>query len=137
MAKTALMIASLLAAAPLLAQGQQSSSIAQATVRLIKADDYALSGGYNPGLEVKLEGVVEQAGGGLLRLRMAFGSVLVDLGRAGRDLAVAAGQPLQVVASKVMQDGNQKLLAREVRTASSVIRLRDAQGLPIEEAAKG
>jgi len=137
MATTARIIASLLLAAPLFAQGTRAGSLAQVTVRILKADQWAKLGGYDLATEVRLKGVVEQAGGGLLHLRMPFGSVRVELGQAGRNLVLRIGQSLEVVASKVMQNGNQHLLARVVRSESTVIRLRDAQGLPMEEATRG
>lgn len=137
MANTARIIASLLLVAPLFAQGTQAGSLAQVTVRILKADQWAKLGGYDPASEVRLKGVVEQAGGGLLHLRMPFGTVCVELGQAGRKLGFRLGQTLEVVASKVMQNGNQRLLARVVRSESTEIRLRDAQGFPMEEATRG
>lgn len=137
MATTARIIASLLLAAPLFAQGTQAGSLAQVTVRILKADQWAKLGGYNLATEVRLKGVVELATGGVLHLRMPFGSVRVELGQAGRNLVLRIGQALEVVASKVMQNGDQHLLARVVVSDSKEIRLRDAQGVPMQEAAQG
>ncbi|HXC18195.1 MAG TPA: hypothetical protein VNV60_12205 [Holophagaceae bacterium] len=137
MAKTTLMIASLLLAAPLLAQSRQASSFAQASARILLRDSYVRMGGYDPATEVQLSGRVEQAGGGLLRMRMAFGMVTVELGEAGRNLVLRPGELVQVIVSKVMQGSSQRLLTRELRMESKVVELRDVEGLPLREAAQG
>lgn len=133
MAKISRMIASLLMAAPLLAQGPQSTSVAQVSARIIKASAWAKMDGYDPSKEVRLQGVVERTLGGSLLMRMPFGSVQVEVGRT---LAVRAGQAMEVVVSKVMRGGTQRLLARELRMGSKVIQVRDAQGLPMEVASR-
>lgn len=137
MTKSMRILASLMIAAPLFSQARSASSFVQASARIVRPDQYARSNGYDPATEVRLSGVVEQASNGRLMLRMAFGVVSIELGPAGTNLLLRAGQPLQVVASKVMNAGSQRLLAREVRAEAGVIQLRDSQGLPLEEVTQG
>ncbi|MBS1767962.1 MAG: hypothetical protein JST05_11250 [Acidobacteria bacterium] len=133
MAKVAGIIASLLMVAPLVAQGPQGAAVAQVSARILKASAWAKMDGYDPSKEVRLQGVVERTVGGFLQMRMPFGSVQIEIGRV---LAVRTGQAMEVVVSKVMRDGAQRLLARELRIGSTVIQVRDAQGLPMEVASR-
>ncbi len=113
MAKHTLMIASLLAVAPLLAQSPVSGT-ATARVKIISQAAWQRMQGFSAMSEVRLHGVVEQVEGASLSLRMAFGTVRVELGNTAEHLALRAGDVLEVVAAKIMVGGAQRLLATEV-----------------------
>ncbi|HET8901912.1 MAG TPA: hypothetical protein VFM84_08260 [Holophagaceae bacterium] len=113
MAKTALMIASLLAAAPLFAQGPAVGT-ATARVKIISQGAWQQMNGFSAMSEVRLNGVVEQVEGGTLRLRMAFGTVRVELGKVAGNQTLRAGEALEILAAKIMAGGAQRLLAMEV-----------------------
>lgn len=130
MAKHTQLIAALLLAAPLFGQAPASgASIAQVSVRLIKASDALRNAGYDPSSEVRIQGQVMGAEGKFLLMKMAFGVVRVDLGCAGRDLASIQGQMVEMVVSKVMQAGAQRLLARTIQVAGMLIQLRNQAGV--------
>lgn len=113
MAKTTLMIASLLAATSLFGQGPAVGT-ATARVRIISQAAWQQMDGFNAMSEVRLSGVVEQVEGATLRLRMAFGTVRVELGKVAEGRALRAGEVLEIVAAKIMTGGAQRLLAMEV-----------------------
>jgi hypothetical protein len=113
MTKTTLMIASLLVAAPLLAGGSVVRT-ATARVKIISQASWQQMKGFSAMAEVRLSGVVEQVDGATLRLRMAFGTVRVELGKAVGTQTLRAGEALEVVAAKLMTGGDQRLLAIEV-----------------------
>ena len=113
MAKRTLMIASLLAVAPLFAQGPAAGT-ATARVKIISQATWQQMQGFNAMSEVRLTGVVERVEDGMLSLRMAFGTVRVELGQATGTPALRAGDALEVVAAKLMTGGAQRLLAMEV-----------------------
>lgn len=113
MAKAALTLISLLAAAPLFAQ-TPAVGTAQARVRIISQAAWQRMQGFSAMSEVRLKGVVEQADGAMVRLRMAFGTVRVELGETAKDQLFRAGETLEVVAAKIMTGGAQRLLAMEV-----------------------
>lgn len=113
MAKRTLMIASLLAVAPLFAQSP-ASGMATAQVKIVSQATWQKLNGFSAMSEVRLSGVVEQVEGAMVRLRMAFGTVRVELGQAAGTPALRAGDALEVVAVKIMTGGAQRLLATEV-----------------------
>jgi len=113
MTKTTLILTSLLAAAPLFAQAPVTRT-ATAQVRIISQATWQSMQGFDAMSEVRLHGVVEQADGAVLRLRMAFGTVQVQLGEAAKAQTLRAGEALEVVAAKIMVGGAQRLLATEV-----------------------
>lgn len=115
MAKTTLMIASLLVAAPLFAQGPVVGT-ANARVRIISQAAWQQMQGFSAMSEVRLHGVVEQVEGGTLRLRMAFGTVQVELGKVAEGRMLRGGEVLEIVAAKLMTGGTQRFLAMEVNT---------------------
>lgn len=113
MAKTALMIAGLLAAAPLFAQGHAMGT-ATARVRIISQAAWQKMEGFSAMSEVRLRGVVEQVEGKTLRLRMAFGTVQVELGKKAEGQRLRGGEALEILAAKIMTGGTQRFLAMEV-----------------------
>ena len=134
---TQMMLVGLMAAAPLFGQGHSATAFAQASARIVSQSAYARTGGYDPGTEISLQGEVERAADGSVSLHMPYGNVLVELGKAGQHLAFKTGERLQVVVSKVMRGTSQLLLAREVKTETRVVELRDADGMPMEVATQG
>lgn len=113
MAKRARMIASLLAVAPLFAQAPATGT-ATARVRIVSQAAWQRMQGFSSLSQVRLQGVVEQVEGASLRLRMAFGTVRVELGATAGTGTLRAGEALEVVADKIMTGGAQRLLAVEV-----------------------
>lgn len=113
MTKSTLMIASLLAAAPLFAHGPAVGT-ATARVKIVSQAAWQQLNGFSAMSEVRLTGVVEQVDGEMLSLRMAFGTVRVELRKVAGTQALRAGDALVVVASKIMTGGAQRLLAMEV-----------------------
>jgi len=113
MAKTTLLIASLLAVAPLFAQGPAAGT-ATARVKIISQAAWQQMKSFSAMREVRLQGVVEQVEGGSLRLRMAFGTVRVEMGNAAGHQVLRAGDALEILAAKIMVAGAQRLLAMEV-----------------------
>lgn len=106
----------------------QSTTSATCAVRIRprEAADYDLS------TEVTVRGVVEGWEGRSLRIRLAAGVLRVDTGAWNTSGLFEAGTPLEVLASRSMADGRQRFLAREIRHAGGVLRLRDASGAPIQ-----
>ena len=113
MAKHTLMIASLLAVAPLFAQSP-ANGMATARVKIISQATWQKMKGFTTLSEVRLTGVVAQVEGGVLHLRMAFGTVRVELGQVVGTQALRAGDVLEVVAAKIMTGGAQRFLATQV-----------------------
>jgi hypothetical protein len=113
MSKTMIMLTGLMMAAPLCAQAPVTGS-ATARVRIISQAVYQQMQGFTSMSEVRLHGVVEQVDGASMRLRMGFGIVRVELGKAAGTQALRAGDALVVVASKLMTGSAQRLLAMEV-----------------------
>lgn len=131
MVKRGTMLMALMAAFSALSAQAPATGIAQVSVRILRPSVFARTGGYDPATEVRLAGTVVAVEGSLVRLRLDCGLVQVDLGLAGQDLAVAPGQRMACVASKVMREGRQTLLAREVELQGNRVALRDAAGLPL------
>jgi len=71
-----------------------------------------------------------RSGALILRLRLPFGTVRVDLGRASID-AGRVGQNVEVLASKRQDEQGQRFMARELRFADAPQILRDTQGVPL------
>ena len=115
MAKPTLILTSLLAAAPLLALAPVTGT-ATARVRIISQATWQSMQNFSAVSEVRLRGVVEAADGAVLRLRMAFGTVRVELGETTKAQTLRAGEALEVVALKIMVGGAQRLLAMEVKS---------------------
>lgn len=113
MAKRTLMIASLLAVAPLFAQAPVQGT-ATARVTIVSQATWQRMKGFSAISEVKLSGVVEQVDGTTLHLRTTFGTLRVELEQAMNTQRLRAGEALVVVASKIMTGGAQRLLAVEV-----------------------
>lgn len=113
MTKPTLLFASLLAAAPLFAQGQAVGT-ATARVKIVSQAAWQQMKGFSAMSEIRLSGVVEQVDGDVLRLRMSFGIVRVELGKAAKAQALRAGEALEIVAAKLTTGGAQRLLATEV-----------------------
>ncbi len=113
MTKHTLMIASLLAVAPLFAQSPANGT-ATARVKIVSLATWQKMKGFTAMSEVRLNGVVERVEGGMLSLRMTFGTVRVELGQAAGTQALRAGDVLEVVAAKIMTGGAQCFLATQV-----------------------
>ena len=113
MAKTAKILMGALMASSLFAQAPVRGT-ALASVRIVSEAAWQRMQGFNAMSEVRLHGVVEQVDGAVLRLRMAFGTVRVELGEVAQAQALRAGEALEVVAAKIMANGGQRLLATEV-----------------------
>lgn len=113
MAKTARMITSLLAAAPLFAQSP-ATGVATTRVKIVSQATWQQMHEFSAMSQVRLRGVVEQVDGSTLLLRLAFGTVRVELGKAAGTTALRAGEALEIMAAKIMTGGAQRLLAMEV-----------------------
>jgi hypothetical protein len=87
--------------------------------------------GYDPGSEMLLSGTVTDAKDGILKLRLPYGVVRIQVGLALESVSVDAGQAVEVLASKRQDDHGQWFVAREVRTGASTLVLRDARGVPV------
>lgn len=117
---------------PVLSQASSTAS-ATATVRVLPR----AAAGYDPSAEVLLRGVAGGWEGGQLLLRLNAGTVRVDTGSWDGREALAVGAPVEVLASKVQQDGRQRFLARQIRHARGLSVVRDAWGVPISAAIPG
>lgn len=106
----------------------QSASSATCTVRIRprEAADYDLS------TEVTLRGVIEGWEGRSIRIRLAAGVLRVDTGAWNTSGLFDAGTSLEILASRSVVEGRQRFLAREIRHAGGVLRIRDAFGSPIQ-----
>jgi len=109
------------------AQAARSSATATCTVRIrpLAAADY------DPSSEVVLRGTVVDIQGSTLRLRLACGTVRVEVGTALASLSVAPGQAVEITGAKRQDERGQRFLARELRAGSRVLVLRDADGVPV------
>jgi len=87
--------------------------------------------GYDPGSEMLLRGTVTDAKDGILKLRLPYGVVRIQVGLALESVTVDAGQAVEVLASRRQDDHGQWFVAREVRTGASTLVLRDARGVPV------
>jgi hypothetical protein len=100
---------------------------------------------YNPATEITFTGVVDRlkptpapghgAGGLHLLVRAKTGVMEVLLGPAwylsSKDFEFARGDNITVTGSKLTMDGQEVVVAREVKKADKVLTLRDANGLPL------
>jgi DNA/RNA endonuclease YhcR with UshA esterase domain len=98
---------------------------------------------YNPSTEATVRGTVEEVrqvagrrgrAGTHLTLKTDEGTLDVHLGPSnflkGKKFAVAKGDQVEVVGSKVQYQGHDALLAREVKKGNETLTLRNAQGIP-------
>ena len=65
-------------------------------------------------------------------LQLRAGLVRIDAGSSLAASQLTPGTQMQVVAAKLQEDGRQRLLAREIRTAEATLVLRDALGVPTQ-----
>jgi len=119
---------SLIAILPLQAQAGGNSGVhipCAVRIRPIAAAEY------DPAGELTLRGTVLEAREGILKVRLSMGQVRVQVGPLLTSGAVAVGQIIEVIASRWQDEGGQRLIAREVHTATSTFVLRDARGVPV------
>ena len=76
---------------------------------------------YDPSAELVLSGTVVSAQAGSLRLRLAAGTVRVDLGSAN----------VAVTVSRLQNENGQHFVARELHAAAGDQIFRDADGVPV------
>ena len=102
-------------------------------------------GNYNPATETTVTGTVDtvknlpssgRGGGGLhLILTVAAGPIEVHVGPASfvssKNVTFAKGDALTVVGSKVTMEGQEVVIAREIKKGDQVLTLRDAKGFPL------
>ena len=102
-------------------------------------------GNYNPATETTVTGTVDsvknvpspgRGGGGLhLMLVVATGPIEVHLGPASfvssKNVTFTKGDALTVVGSKVTMDGQEVVIAREIKKGDQVLTLRDEKGFPL------
>ena len=124
-----LLLSLVLILTPTLIQAQapaRSSATATCTARIrpLAAADY------DPSSEVVLAGTVVEIQGSTLRLRLACGTVRVELGSSLSAATLTLGQAVTITGCKRQNESGQRFLAREVRTGSQVLVLRDADGVP-------
>ena len=100
---------------------------------------------YNPATETTVTGSVDSVenlpspgrGGGGLHLMLAgpTGRIDVHVGPASfvasRNVTFAQGDALTVTGSKVTVDGEDAVIAREIKKGDQVLTLRDAKGFPL------
>ena len=108
-------------------------------------------GNYNPATETTVNGTVEsvknvpspgRGGGGLhLILAVATGPIEVHVGPASfvssKNVTFANGDTLTVVGSKVTMEGQEVVIAREIKKGDQVLTLRDAKGFPLWSGRRG
>jgi len=87
--------------------------------------------GYDPGSEMLLRGTVTDAKDGILKVRLPFGVVHIQVGTALNGTSMGTGQAVEVLASRRQDDRSQWFVAREIRTGTSTLVLRDARGVPV------
>jgi hypothetical protein len=92
----------------------------------------AAAADYDQASEVSLRGAIVGREGRLLLLQLRAGLVRIDAGSSVAAANLAPGTLVQVVAAKLQEDGHQRLLAREIRTAETTLVLRDALGVPVQ-----
>ncbi len=99
---------------------------------------------YDPTTEVKIKGVVTEAkdfecpvSGGMgahLTLKAGEKSVLVHIALSkflkDYDMSFEKGQEIEVIGSKVMMDGEEVILARQIIRGQSTFTFRDEKGKP-------
>jgi hypothetical protein len=85
---------------------------------------------YDPSTEVLLQGRLVGRENGLLLLRLRAGIVRVDMGAWEEAVLREAGSSLAILASKRLENGRQRFVAREVHLTSGSVIIRDAQGVP-------
>jgi len=102
-------------------------------------------GSYNPATEATLTGTVDEVktmpssgkgGGGVhFMLNTGTGTMTVHVGPASfvssKNFALAKGDTLTVVGSRVTMEGQAVLIAREIKKGEQVLTLRDAKGFPL------
>jgi hypothetical protein len=115
----------LLAVTPALAQASAHASVPCAVRIRSKA-----SADYNPASEFLLKGKVSEAGNGILKLRLPFGVVRIQVGSSFHGDSLTIGQEVEVVASSWQDDLGQHVVGREIRHGGGILVLRDAQGVP-------
>lgn len=125
MRRIMLSLMTLCASLPMMAQ---ASAVARCSATILPAE----SRGYDPASEVRLQGRVEETGvasaqGPAVRVRLRFGTVLVQVGAAG----LVKGESVDVVASKQQVEGCQVFVARQVRRAAGTLVLRNEHGVPV------
>ena len=74
---------------------------------------------------------VQRTDQGLFLVRIAAGVVRVDAGAWAGPEPRDAEISLEILAARHQENGRQTFLAREIRTASGTVLLRDAQGVPL------
>jgi hypothetical protein len=94
-------------------------------IRPIASADYDLSN------ECVLRGEVTAVRDRLLKVRLTFGVIHIEIGNGGGHLGIGEGQRIEVLACKRQEGLRQWFIAREIRTSSGVLVLRDAQGVPL------
>ena len=104
-----------------------------------------MGGNYNLATETTLTGTVDEVknvpasgrgGGGLhLILNASSGRIEVHVGPASfvssKGVTFAKGDALTVVGSKVTMEGQEAVIAREIKRGDQVLTLRDAKGFPL------
>ncbi len=118
-----LLLATLLAA-PALAQ-------ATATIPISVHIRSRAAGGYEPSSELLLRGRVIGRDQGLFLVRITAGVVRVNAGAWHGPEPRDAEASLEIIAARHQENGRQTFLAREIRTASGTVVLRDTQGMPL------
>jgi DNA/RNA endonuclease YhcR with UshA esterase domain len=102
-------------------------------------------GNYNPATETTVTGTVDEVknlpspgrGGGGLHLVLSTGTGPIDVHVgpasfvASKNFAFAKGDSLTVIGSKVTLQGQEALIAREIKKGEQVLTLRDAKGFPL------
>lgn len=86
---------------------------------------------YDPGSEMLLRGSVASAKDGVLKMRLPFGVVHIQVGTALDGACLDMGQAVEVLASRRQDDRSQWFVAREVRGGIRPLVLRDSQGVPV------
>ena len=89
------------------------------------------AGGYEPSSELLLRGRVIGRDQGLFLVRIAAGVVRVNAGAWPGPEPRDAKASLEILAARRQENGRQIFLAREIRTASGTVVLRDTQGVPL------
>jgi hypothetical protein len=90
---------------------------------------------YDPSTEVNLRGQVAGWKAGAILLQITAGILPVDTGAWNTAKTLEAGSTVEILASKRVEEGRQRFLAREIRYAGGVLAIRDARGVPNPAAA--
>ena len=102
-------------------------------------------GNYNPATETTLTGTVDEVtnlpspgkgGGGLhVMLNTGASAIAVHVGPASfvssKHFTFAKGDTVTVVGSKVTMEGQEVVIAREIKKGEQVLTLRDVKGFPL------